>query len=241
MTAAPGGRRYGDGMNKVYADLVRARVTGACEQAKAVTDEAALRDLVISQLIEPVLPAMFGVASAAIVSASGEQSQQTDIVIYDRSVLPPIMLAQGGMIPIEAAVYTIDVMATIRASDLKKAQDDARNVAQFNALPSMGRAGDPPALPYTASSALLAFATDLPDTKSEIDRYEAVLEGAPAAIHTVCVAGRGTWRRVNGTWLRWDEQAPHDELMGFLASILNALPLLVGRRPPAMGNYLSQG
>lgn len=233
-------------MNSAYTDLLRARVAGALREAAALRAVnhnglmGELREVIISRLLQPLLPVTVGVSSGIIISSEDQQSPQTDIVIYDKMILPPFLLAEKGLIPVEAVVGVIEVKSTLDIDELRKAQKDAKTVAGFPALPPLVVPGDPPQLPYKTSSALFAFASDLsPTGKTEITRYDEILAGESPALQLLCVVGRGFWRRVNGAWTRWPTKAEHDEVIGFLAAILNDLPFLTGRRPPPMGAYVT--
>ena len=85
-------------MNTVYRDLISARVQAAVGAAKPVTDithkvlKGQLREIVIKDLFNPLLQSDVGVETGEIVSADNRQSGQQDVVILNRSILPPILL-----------------------------------------------------------------------------------------------------------------------------------------------------
>ena len=85
-------------MNTVYRDLILARVQAAVGAAKAVTNithkglKGQLREIVIRDLFSPLLPSDVGIGTGEIISANNRQSGQQDVVIFDKSILPPILL-----------------------------------------------------------------------------------------------------------------------------------------------------
>ena len=202
-----------------------------------------LRELLIGNLLAPLLPPTVGVSSGIIISSENQQSPQTDIIIYDKMVLPPFLLAEKGLVPVEAVLFSIEVKSELDAANLRGSDSNARVTAAFRVLPPVRLSGEEAQAPtYATSSALFAFGSDLRGGgKTEIGRYEELLAGSAPALHMVCVAGRGLWRQVGQSWLPWPCHAEHDEVIGFLASILNTLPGLMGRRPPPMGRYVSNG
>lgn len=96
------------------------RVTAAISACEAVAklphsgEKGRIREILIRDLFRPLLPADIGVGSGFILSASGQVSGQQDIVVYDRSTLPPAMIDDvTGFFPIESAMYTIEVKSVL--------------------------------------------------------------------------------------------------------------------------------
>ena len=80
---------------------------------------------------------------------------------------------------------------------------------------------------------------------ASIKSYEALLATTGATqppLMQICVAGREFCRRAEGAWRQWPRRGPHDEVIGFLASILPTIPSLAASRgSPSMGRYVSDG
>jgi hypothetical protein len=73
-------------------------------------EKGAFREFFLTQLIRPLIPYHFGVGSGVIQDSIGTQSRQTDVVIYDRRLLPPIFLAgDRGIFPIDSVLCVIEV------------------------------------------------------------------------------------------------------------------------------------
>src|ERR1017187_4156078 len=95
-------------MNDLYRNLILARIRGAVTMAEAYAGiehsllKGELRETVIRELFRPLFPADIGVGTGVIVSAEeNEQSPQQDVVIYDRSILPPLLAEVAtGLFPL---------------------------------------------------------------------------------------------------------------------------------------------
>lgn len=122
-------------MNPHYTRLVDSqirlamnRAEGACELIhKGLRGRA--REIFIRDLLRPFINPNFGVCTGIVVDSEGRQSSQIDIIIYDKSLLPPILLtAEEGIIPCESTLATIEIKSKLTSEELKKSVINARSV-----------------------------------------------------------------------------------------------------------------
>lgn len=206
-------------MNHAYVDTIKAAVAAGHP---------------LDALLEAVLPMTVGVIkNARVITADDQATKGAYTVVYDRASMPKA-LREHGLVPIEAAMFVIADVPRLNMDAMRTAQDDAREIALYNEL-QLALPGDPAPPVVRTSAALFAHASDL---ENDIAHYDELTANAVPALSTICVIGRGCWRRVNGTWLAG---APDAAELGFLAATLNTLPLMVARRPPPMGRYLAEG
>lgn len=79
-------------------------------------EKGAFREFFVAELLRPMLPDHFGLGSGVVVEKSGRQSPQVDIVIYDRRLLPPVMLAgDRGIYPIDSVLAVCEVKSRLMA------------------------------------------------------------------------------------------------------------------------------
>jgi len=75
-------------------------INGFIERSKSLSNlqhnllKGELRELFVTQVLKQFLTAQFQVGSGIIVNQKGEQSKQTDIIIYDNRILPPFIREQ---------------------------------------------------------------------------------------------------------------------------------------------------
>lgn len=246
-------------MNKLYQDLVRARAAAAVAEARVLRGVdhnglvGTLREIVVNQLLQPFLPPSMGIASGAVIDHTGKQSRQCDLIVYNRETLPPVLLKEMGLVPLESALAVIEVKSNLDLGELRKAHENAALIASFQAVPG-DRNGDAVPAPLRA---VLAFASDLSATgKTELTRYqELVPDPRLRRLDQLCVVGRGLWFRrsvdpntvlpreggsVATEWISWPGTVELDELLGFLTILHNTLPVIAEKRGrPRIGRYLS--
>jgi len=200
-------------------------------------------------LLLPLLPPSIGVSSGVIISWQGHQSPQMDVIIYDKTLLPPFLLAEKGLIPIEAVLFAIEVKSKLTLEELRDSHLAAATLLTFPALPGRDFLPDEDEIRWefkSPISAVFAFSSSLTAPGStELARYEDYLASigtTDPALFQICVAGREFCRRAGGMWSHWPRSDPHDEVLGFLAAIMNTIPSLsASRGTPSMGRYVSDG
>lgn len=85
-----------------------------------------LRELFITDLFMKFLPHQFDIGSGIIVNQKGEQSNQTDLVIYDKSILPPFISESiSGIFPIESVIATIEIKSKCSGTEFNKVNKKA--------------------------------------------------------------------------------------------------------------------
>ena len=90
-----------------------------------------LRELFVSDILDSFLTNQFGIGSGIIINQKGEQSNQTDIIIYDNRVLPPFIKGQHlGIYPAECVLATIEIKSYLRKGELLKAEVSAKKLIE---------------------------------------------------------------------------------------------------------------
>lgn len=200
-------------MNELYRHLIVQRINFALSAAEVAADlehngvKGAMREALMSELLRPLLPPDFGVATGVIISADNEQSPQQDIIIYNKRILPPFLTDGPALIPVESVVATIEVKSTLTAEELKKAYENVTGVRRLRLLSGVyGKDGQtvdvkitdaqgnliprPETAPVSGvTSFLFAFASDL-TTKPEPERFAEQCEDVHF-FSGICIVGKG--------------------------------------------------
>jgi hypothetical protein len=109
-------------------------------------EKGLLRELVVRRLLVSLLPPHFGVGTGIIVDASDRQSRQTDLIIFDRRLLPSILVEESrGIFPMDSVLRTVEVKSRLRKSDIEEAiqaaywlhpnNPDGLRIASYGKLP----------------------------------------------------------------------------------------------------------
>jgi hypothetical protein len=100
----------------MYGSLLDARINDLWTFYKAsgaVThsgEKGQQREAFLARLLESILPPHFGIGTGIIVDRFGKQSLQTDLIIYDRRLIPPLLEHRGrGIYPIDAVLRVLEV------------------------------------------------------------------------------------------------------------------------------------
>jgi hypothetical protein len=118
-----------------YKAIFRARAIHALAEAQAAAHlshpgvKGKVREILVADLLRPLLPADLGIGSGQIIEAkTGRLSKEQDITLYDRSIVPPITFdVAHAIVPIEAVLYTIEVKSKLTKAELIKATKAQRS------------------------------------------------------------------------------------------------------------------
>jgi hypothetical protein len=238
-----------------YELRIQAALAGA-RHAAAINHpglQGEVREILVRELLRPLLPPTFALGTGKIVDHLGNESDQIDVVIYDRAVMPPLLFSQTavlGLFPVEACVYAIEVKSTATAATWAQASRNATSLLRLARLIPPGGQIYPPVLPM-----FFAFDSNLKSPASqrgELKRWNrfnnVVSAQAPATgvikastFAAVCVAGQGYgyWRDEPQNDRKWRTAVgDNGEILEWFMGVSNTLFLAVGRAPAQYGNYL---
>jgi hypothetical protein len=222
------------------------REAEAARRVKHPGIQGRIRELLVANLLRPVLPNGFDVVGGKIENSAGQQSPEIDAIVYSRSVLPPVMYSEcDGVIPVEAAYFAIQVKSTLRAQELKSAVDWAKGVAAVEPQPVDEGTSAPR---YRCHTALFAYGSNLTSATTEVERYlklDTCQSGSPA-VGRICVTGKGYWRFDSGhypkAWVAHSATAEHGEVVDFVADVVDVvLNHPATERRARFGAYLRDG
>jgi hypothetical protein len=235
-------------MHPTYRDLILSKVQsaiGAARAARGISHRGLLgeiREILVRDLFRPLLPADVGVGSGEIISYTGQTSNQTDVVLYDRRILPPLLFQESvGLFPVESALHTIEVKSKLTMTELRKSEDAATALLQLELSHGQHDASDVPQQHTVTKpiSTLFALDSDLvPEGSSDIDRYKSICKPDPS-LRCLCVVGRGCWMFRDSSWI--DVRQPYEfgEVIAFVSVLMNSYRRIAATRgEPRLGKFL---
>lgn len=235
-------------MHAAYQALIINRAAIAIAAAQAVREinhnglKGQLRELVVRELLEPLVPPGCIIGTGEIVSAYEGTSNQIDVVVADRRVLPPVLIRDAGIFPLEACLLTVEIKSQLTADELRTSHASARKLARFHHAPPVGSATHPASDIEHVIPFLLAFSTDLSGCgKTEVERYLEIAGNEPPAIRGLCVVGRGYWFWDDARgWQNGTLSIQHGDIVGMMGDIINvAQRVAATRRQPDIREYLA--
>ena len=88
-----------------------------------------LREIVVSELVQPFLTPHTKAATGTIIDHYGNQSNPIDIILYDERITPPVLLtATEGIVPCHSVLATIEVKTRMNRTELAKAVENAKGI-----------------------------------------------------------------------------------------------------------------
>jgi hypothetical protein len=233
-----------------YQALLRGKVSSAILQAKMASKlthqgvKGSVLEILISQLFRPLLPSDIGVGTGQIIdSFSDNMSPQIDIVIYNKSILPPV-LADGnlGLFPIESVLYTIEVKTTLTPSGLATANNSAKYIVKNfkylqgirdrNGLFIDHRILTPRAVIFALNSSMKGV------KKSEVERYKKIYQNENY-LNAICVADKEYSYVYGDRWVTIRNTENYDEILSLIGGITNSYREVSETRGyPFLGHYI---
>lgn len=238
-------------MNNLYQKIIIAKVKNAIACAEAIGDlnnpllKGRFREILIKDLFIPLLPSDIGVGNGVIITYDNKQSKEQDIVIYDRQILPPLLMEQNkGIFPIESVMYSIEIKSILNSAELIKSHESALDLSTFKYLTGQYDSIDKPIKKYNTyclNSVLFAFSSDLTgDINDEIKRYDRIRKSSFRALKAICILNKGYWyyKETKG-WVTFKTDSQYMEILGFLSGIMNTYRLIrKSRFEPRLGHYI---
>lgn len=240
-------------INKIEYAIGEARSAAAVDHMGM---RGTIREIAVENLFKPLLTREFDIGNGKIVDYQGRQSDQTDVIIYSKSILPAFLYSSAsnlGLYPAEACIFAIEVKSIVNAAEVKDALKKASQLRTLEYSSGIYDDLDRPIHHITSRviPMLFAFGSDLTENgKSEIERYMELDTHAEynPLIHLICVVGKGCWSfkiipsQDNSRLCKWaylEPSSDYNEVLGFLGRAINSLAIIADSRgAPRFGNYV---
>lgn len=169
------------GMNRHYTKLAKSNIDLALSRSQAAEElkhpglRGRAREIFVKDLLSPFLNPTLGACTGIIVDSKGNSSRQIDIIVYDTTLIPSMMLTgEEGIVPYESVLATIEVKSKLTMAEFRKAVLNARSiktlVPQFNEVMCQ--------MPDKNSPLCCVFAySSTSRTKNEQKRLHGIVDG----------------------------------------------------------------
>jgi hypothetical protein len=171
-----------------------------------------LKELFVAGVLQRFLPVQLGIGSGIIINDKNQQSRQTDIVIYDKRVMPPFIMVPGiGVYPVESVVATIEIKTKLGRTQLMQAERAAQILKDVFACRYSG---------YDPLCAVFGFEGGVRGLDEQATGQE-LLKNSVHHLRLICIAGRYSWAPTPRWKIGRDTSGVHDEAKRFLALFLD--------------------
>jgi hypothetical protein len=152
-----------------------------------------IRELVASQIFAHIMPGGFEIGKGKLIDRNGKLSSEGDLLVYNHSILPPIMYSErDGIYPIESSYYAFEIKSQSTASNIQDAIRKGRAIIELD-YPTKEEKNNNRNASITVM-VFFAFGSDLAKNSSEFDRYakyDPDWKNDPV-IKVICVVGSAT-------------------------------------------------
>jgi hypothetical protein len=183
-----------------------------------------LKELFVSAILRRFLPIQFDIGTGIIVNHRGDQSRQTDVVIYDNRVMPPFIKEQAiGVYPAESVIAVLEVKSLLRKKELLSAETSAVQLYDTVYNPAGFYRGYSPE-PYKPLCGIIGFQGNGCKELSDQEAGAAWLSEHISHLFLICVADRYGWAKVGSptpTWGFKKADETHEEVKRFIAILLD--------------------
>jgi len=204
-----------------------ALVKGLIEEADALKNldqkwlKGRLRELFISRILSKFLTSQFGTGTGVIINQRGEQSEQIDIIIYDRRIMPPFIQEEKvGVYPAECVLAVIQVRSWISKETIIEYSDLAKKLYGEIYNPASSLYGD--SAEFSPLYSLIGFYDkEIFKNESEEEILNWMMNNAKP-LFGVCLVNKLSWLKVvrpEGSLKMVDEN--NEETKAFIAVLLD--------------------
>jgi hypothetical protein len=183
-----------------------------------------LKELFVSAILRRFLPIQFDIGTGIIVNHRGDQSRQTDIVIYDNRVMPPFIKEQAiGVYPAESVIAVLEVKSLLSKKELLSAETSAVQLYDTVYSPAGFYQGYSPPSPKPLCG-IIGFRGNGCKELSDQQAGIAWLSEHISHLFLICVADRYSWAKVGSPTPTWEfkkADETHEEVKRFIAILLD--------------------
>jgi hypothetical protein len=219
----------------IIEGLDRKIAASSCLEHKLTKGE--LRELFVSTILDSFLTSQFDIGTGIIINQKEEQSNQTDIILYDNRILPPFIKHQHvGVYPCESVLGTIEVKSRLDKSGLLEAEASAKKLHEtiFN----------PRSIVYPEHgdmkpiSGVIGFYGNGPRELTKQDEGAAWLQKNIRYVFAICLLGRFCWLNLsNKGWTIAESKKEYEETKRFIAVYLDNLRTISEMRIGLFGQF----
>lgn len=206
-------------------DALRVESESLCKVNHPGT-KGSLREALVNKLLSGLLHPDFNQKEGICIDRLGAQSKQSDIVIFDRSVVPPLYIQESSFIPLDSVSDIIEVKTNLNRSDIEDCYKKAE------CLYKMQTVG------YFPRFHIFAFSSSIDKKERIADRVSMIgnkIGINPSYFHSIAVLDREFVQKIgdhrsgtSGVMTKDDWNNRNDIVAAFVSGIINHIYNLKG-------------
>ncbi len=230
-------------MSDYILDKLRGSARLAIDEAKNTekvgnTDVVGrLREILIENVLGPWLPPYVSCGTGAVLDDVTVAHPQNDIVIFDTSLVPPILVgsrSKEGAFLYNGTLVRIEVKSKLKKADVTNFVHACKEMCKLHFVRPEGGwlddVSDPLPKMWGPLNMLFAYTSDLSGEDADADcrRVQEVMraenvEPSSGLVSALCIPGKGLWKpaRKDGPWHKLNSAKAEDHLAWFVAVVSN--------------------
>lgn len=204
-----------------------ALVKGFIEQAHSISSlqhnptKRQLRELFVTNILKPFLSSQFDVGTGTIINQKGEQTDQTDVIIYDTRTIPPFIKEQHiGIYPAESVIGVVEVKSRLSRNENESAERAAKKLHTeiFSPIANLYRD-----YIFTPFCGVIGFYGTAVKELSDPTKGKDWLRSRIDKMFPVCLIGKYTWLNVvkKGWVFHEKDEKTHEGTKAFICVLLD--------------------
>jgi len=222
----------------IYKQIIINRINAFLEESESIGSlthagmRGNIRESGFGKLITDLLPIDWGLGNGKIIDSKNNQSSETDLIIYYKRVLSPILFSEkSGLFPLDSCGFAFEVKTISTANEIRTTISKFEKLRDMETLTRYSE--QPWEFDLKPIRVYFALSTDL-KSEDEFERYKRLdkeyLENP--TIQVICVVGKGVWFYHKGEefepfWEFYTSDGNHKELIMLLGTIVRQLVSIV--------------
>lgn len=96
-------------------------------------EDGKYREYLVKKVLSKIVPSKYAITNGFIIDSNDMQSDEMDIIIYDKSYVPPFFDETYTVVPIEAVIAVIQVKTTLNKKQLNNAIENLNSIDRLTA------------------------------------------------------------------------------------------------------------
>lgn len=195
------------------------------------------RELLIDNMLNPWLPPYVATGTGMIIADGNQKRQftQDDIILFDKSLAPPILASQSGFEGVflfNSVLARIEVKSTVKKENLKAFCKSSSELSQlkFSVYPNFKENY------YSPFNLFFGYKSDA-DVDNKEEHFElrrlvevmkeGGLDPLGGIVSMICILGKGFWKigfkpdKITKTWQKLNPSDAEDQIAWFIGAVSN--------------------
>lgn len=95
-------------------------------------EDGKYREYLVKKILSNIVPSKYEITNGFVVDSDNNKSDEMDIIIYDKSYVPPFFNETYTVVPIESVIAVIQVKTTLTWKELKSSIDNLNSIDKLN-------------------------------------------------------------------------------------------------------------